>query len=214
MSAVSTRYVPHIFVLVVVAAIPTLLHSLGRFDVSDCAAPERLLGAPEPSVTAVDRRRFDAAWGAGNWSAGEVPGEAGAGPLHYVIARSFDPKTVYHWPEARVVWDARPEHHGVEEVEVDGMRIPVHRPLYEPESGGPREWPLVEYVLVYHARPVENPYLAQVLSGPRQVVAGRRPMWLFLVYGRFDAAARSAAEERGREWLASAWERHRAACGG
>ena len=212
MIEVSTRYVPHIVALVVIAAIPTLLHSLGRFDVDDCAAPEQLLAEPGPTFSAADRKRFDMSWGAGNWSAGQLPG-GGERDLSYVVARSFDPKAVYHWPESRVVWDVRPEQRGVEQVQSEGMRIPVHRAYYEADGSAQRESLVVAYLLVYHSRPVSNPYLAQILSGPVQVLTGRRPMWLFLVYGRVAPSERRAAEERAHDWLASAWERHRAACG-
>jgi hypothetical protein len=209
---VSTRYVPHIVILVVIAAIPTLLHSLGRFDVDDCAAPEQILAPPVLPLSPAERKRLDLAWGEGNWSLGTLPEIEGAGRLDYVIARSFDPKTVYHWPESRVIWDVRPEHRAVEEVQTAGVRIPVHRAYYEPDNPS-RESLVMTYLLVYHSRAVANPYLAQVLAGPREVVTGRRPMWLFLVYGRIPPSERREAEARARQWLVSAWERHRAACG-
>jgi hypothetical protein len=213
---VSTRYVPHIVALLLVAAIPTLLHSLGRFDVDDCAVPGRLLAPPDPDhaplLSAVERQRFDRSWGAGNWSAGTLPREDHAGRLSYVIARSFDPKAVYHWPESRAVWEVRPVERRVEEIESEGVRIPVHRAYYEPEGVPPRGFVVVAYLLVYHSRPVANPYLEQILSAPRQVVTGRRPMWLFLVHGRVGVPQRREAEARATEWLASAWESYRAAC--
>jgi hypothetical protein len=212
---VSARYIPHIAALALVAAVPTVLHSLGRFDVQDCAAPEAILAPPGPEVSPSDRKRFDRNWGAGNWTAGSLPGgEDGEGGqrLEYVIARSFDPKAVYHWPESRVVWDVRPEQRGVERIEADGVRLPVHRAYYEAVDGSRRETLVVAYLLVYHARPVGNPYLAQILSGPQQVVSGRRPMWLYLVHGRMGERERPAAEERAHAWLASAWQRHRSAC--
>jgi hypothetical protein len=211
----STRYVPHILVLVVIAAIPTLLHSLGRFDVEDCASPTALLPPPAPDRaplgSAVERQRFDRSWGEGNWSTGTLPGGP-VGGLSYVIARSFDPKAVYHWPESRVVSEVRPFERGLEEVESQGVRIPVHRAYYEPEGVPPRGFVVVAYLLVYHSRPVANPYLEQILSAPRQVVTGRRPMWLFLVHGRVGVPQRREAEARATEWLASAWESYRAAC--
>lgn len=214
MIELSTRYVPHIVALVVIATIPTLLHSLGRFDVDDCAAPELLLAPPArdraPFLTTGERRRFDSFWGAGNWSAGTLPAAASGGRLSYLIARSFDPKAVYHWPEARVI-SVRPGKRGLEEVESQGVRLPVHRAYYEPD-GRSADVALAAYLLIYDSRPVVNPYLAQILSGPRQVVTGRHPMWLFIVYGTVGEPERRDAEQRAHEWLASAWESHRAAC--
>jgi len=212
---VSTRYVPHIVALIILAAIPTLLHSLGRFDVDDCAAPEALLAPPGPDgaslLSARDRQHFDTFWGAGNWTAGALPGADRAPRLSYVIARSYDPKAVYHWPEARVISDVRPVARGLEELDTQGVRIPVHRAYYEPEATASGSF-LAAYLLVYNSRPVSNPYLAQILSGPQQVVMGRHPMWLFIVYGKADDLQRREAEERAHAWLASAWESHRSAC--
>jgi hypothetical protein len=131
--------------------------------------------------------------------------------LSYVIAHSFDPKAVYHWPESRVVWEVRPIERRLESVEADGMSIPVHRAYYERDLSRPRH-PLVAYLLVYESRPVRNPYLAQILSAPRQVVTGRRPMWLFIVYGRVPDAQLPETEARAHEWLAESWQRYRAAC--
>jgi hypothetical protein len=213
---VSTRFVPHIAVLVLVAAIPTLLHSTGRFDVEDCAAPAVLLAPPDadlaPLLSAAERQRFDRAWGAGNWSAGTLPRVDHAARLSYVVARSFDPKAVYHWPESRAVWEVRPVERRVEEIESEGVRIPVHRAYYERDLTRPGHSILVAYLLVYQSRPVGNPYLAQILSAPRQVVTGRRPMWLFLVYGRVPNAQLAETEASVREWLAATWQRHRAVC--
>ncbi len=208
----STRYVPHIVALIVLAAIPTLLHSLGRFDVDDCANSPALLAPPDaahaPLLSAEERVHLDNYWGAGNWSAGALDGGDQDQRLRYVIVRSFDPKAVYHWPEARVV-DHRHSSRSLEEVTIDGMRLPVHRAFYEPQGS---RTTVVAYLLVYDAQAVGNPYLAQLLAGPKQVLLGRRPMWLFLVYGEVGKGEREAAEQRAREWLASAWERHRTAC--
>jgi hypothetical protein len=208
----STRFVPHIVALVVLAGIPTVLHSLGRFDVEDCAAPTELLATPGPDqapmLSTAERQRFDGFWGAGNWSAGTLPPtHDGGARLQYVIARSYDPKAVYHWPETRVE-EARPIARGLEDVEGPGERIPVHRAFYE----GAAAPMMIAYLLVYDSEAIANPYLAQILSGPRQVVMGRRPMWLFMVYGKVDESRRADAEARAREWLAAAPERYRAAC--
>lgn len=211
----STRYVPHIVALLVLAGIPTLLHSLGRFDVDDCASPGVLLAPPDRAhaqlLSANERRRFDSFWGEGNWSAGHLPDAERGGRLHYVIARSYDPKAVYHWPEARVIAEGRPNSRSLEEVESRGERIPVHRAYYERDSAASPET-VVAYLLVYHSEAVANPYLAQILSGPQQVLTGRRPMWLFIVYGAVEPSEHADAETRAHEWLAAAWERHHAAC--
>lgn len=214
MTAVSTRYVPHIVTLLVLAAIPTLLHATGRFDVDDCAASALLLAPPPSSERALlstqERIRFDRFWGAGNWVAGSLPDDGTGGRLSWVIARSYDPKTVYHWPETRVL-PGRASGHAREEASFDGVRIPVHRAFYEPD-GQTATRAVVAYLLVYGGRPVRNPYLAQILSGPLQVVRGRRPMWLYIVYGKVGEARRVEAEQRAHAWLASAWSRHQEVC--
>jgi hypothetical protein len=216
LTEVSTRYVPHIVALIVLAAVPTLLHATGRFDVDDCGASALLLAPPPAAeqalLTTQERRRFDQFWGAGNWVSGSLPHNGAGGRLSYVIARAFDPKTVYHWPEARVLPGTRPVGHGSEDASFDGVQLPVHRAFYDPDVASASR-PVVAYLLVYGGRPVRNPYLAQVLSGPLQVVRGRHPMWLYIVYGQVAEAHLQEAERRAQAWLASAWSRHQEVCG-
>jgi hypothetical protein len=70
----------------------------------------------------------------------------------------------------------------------------------------------VAYLLVYDSRPVSNPYLAQLLSAPLQLVRGRSPMWLFFISGQVEPDLKESAERAARAWLAAAWEHYGSVC--
>jgi hypothetical protein len=221
----STRYLPHIVVLFVVAALPTWLHWTSRLDVEDCADPAALLaidGAESrsaeslreaaPGVRLGQREAFLAHASAdGRWAEGRIPLAGGEG-LDFVVVRSFDAKLLYHWPAARMHWERggslRVDRNELETVE----SLPVHRSYYDNiDSVSQRRW-VVAYLLVYDASPVSNPYLAQLLSAPLQLVRGRTPMWLFFISGRVEASRKESAEQAARRWLVSAWERYASVC--
>jgi hypothetical protein len=213
---VSSRYVPHLLVLLLLAAIPSYLHHTNRLDADDCERPDQLLASDlaPPGRAAADARRlrgFDSSFGTGNWAVGSLASEMGE--IETVVARAFDPKVVYHWPEGRILPGVRAQARGREEVDGRGGTVlPVHRIFFQDAAPPDARAILAGYLLVYESRPVSNPYLAQILSAPLQLVRGRRPMWLFFVHGRVPVAEREEGERVVREWLGEAWALYQAAC--
>jgi hypothetical protein len=212
MTRLSSRYVPHIVVILVLAGIPTLLHSWGRFEVEDCANPAALLVVPQAGARRsegwANARWLERASPTRQWVEGRIPIEGTALSLETVIVRSYDPKILYHQPELALVRQARSEHANVEWFEHAGERLPIHWPEYDSEPAAV----VAAYVLVYRGRPVANPYLAQLLAAPLQVVTGRSPMTLLFVRGAVPVGRRELSESLARKWLASAWDQYRAAC--
>lgn len=217
----SSRYVPQIALLLLLTAVPALLHATGRFEVEDCAAPDELFALgdgvlPAGSGREAVKRYLRQAAAGGRFSTGQLPLADGSAKLEFVMLRSYDAKLVYHWPAARLTWNARgsqrPDRQALELYASPVGPLPVHRAYFETlEQQGAEAW-VVAYLLVYHERPVANPYLAQLRAAPVELVSGRRPMWLFYVSGRVPRDRRDAAEAAAREWLGGVWQRFRSSC--
>lgn len=223
----STRYLPHIVLLIALAALPTWLHRTSRLDVEDCADLDALLSLPGGAPVSAEALRTaspqEASWpprerflslasADGRWAEGRIPVDGSDEALDFVVVRSFDPKLLYHWPSGRLHWNNGTSLR-VERSELERVgSLPVHRGYYDSlDAGSRRRW-VVAYLLVYEGRPVANPYLAQLLWAPLQLVRGRSPMWLFFASGRVPASLREPAEEAARRWIGAAWERYAAVC--
>lgn len=220
----STRFLPHIVALILAATVPTWLHWTSSFNVDDCADPDALLGGlrdarkferimakwPQGRLRFLERASLDGRWAAGRLPVGD--GEA----LDFAIVRSYDAKRVYHLPDGGMHWERgksmRADRQTVETIEAEDMELPVHRAHYDiVEAQKGNRW-VVAYLLVYGSRPVDNPYLEQLLSSPLQLVRGRTPMWLFFVSGQVDPDMEEAAERAAKDWIRDAWMRYEAAC--
>lgn len=223
MIQVSTRYVPYIVALLVAIGVPTLLHSADRFDVDECEhyAAELARGSESaPDSTsgpgAVRARFLQTASPDGSWAEGTIPLAEGEN-LRTVVVRSFDAKLLYHWPDGRMlagdIGSAHADRRAVELLPTDDGELPVHRAYYDALELTSRHAWITAYVLVYRSQPVVNPYLAQLRGAPAQLVTGRRPMWLFIVFGKVRRDLRESAEDAARAWLVDAWRDYRAACG-
>jgi hypothetical protein len=214
----STRHVPLIAVLLALAAAPTWLHHTGRLNVDDCGelaiAFEPMSDGSPPvgdGEAARRRKRLLTLYGDGSWVEGRVSIRRGGPRLTTVVVRSFDPKTIYHWPGNRVI-GTRPERTTLETVTAGAGQLPIHRLHYPRRSERGRKVKFAAYLLVYGGELVRNPYLAQLLSAPRQVVAGRMPMWLFFVFGDVHPADLDDAEQSAVDWLLDSWHRYQEAC--
>lgn len=212
----STRYVPALVALLVLAAIPVFLHTSGRFDVDECRNTAALLvasrkggGPASPSTQRGGRTLWlKRASPAGEWAEGTLPVDGLKSTFETMIIRSHDPKKVYHNPDSVLVRGARSEEADVEWIERGSTRIPIHRPRF----GGADAGTVAAYLLVYNGKPVTNPYLAQLLAAPRQLITGREPMTLFFVSGQVHPLRMEIAEEAMRDWLFSEWRRYQSIC--
>lgn len=207
----STRFVPHILVLLGLVGIPASLHHAGLYEVEDCADSPALMASANGAAPPAERvRRFTHFWGEGNWGYGTIPLAEDAGEIEYVIVRSFDPKSVYHRPEARLI--GRMDRRRSETLPGADRPLPIERAVAERASPSGPTRAFASYLLVYNGEPVSNPYWSQLVSAPLQFVAGRRPMWLFLAFGEVRLKHREAAEEAARDWLQASWQRYRTVC--
>ncbi len=126
----------------------------------------------------------------------------------FSIIRSYDAKRLYHRPENSLVEHAMVARRAIEWVPAGSSALPIHRAYYDDTA----PTIVVAYLLAYRSSPVANPYWAQLRAAPVELLAGRRPMTLFLVQARGSLGSVREMEKVEREWLLSVWERYCSAC--
>ena len=186
------------------------VHSYANLKDEDCVQPSGLFAfcnfAGDRAVTG---RRLKTMFGEVEWCGGTFPGKGGSRPaLDYWILISYDAKKLYHLPETGLVRGAAPSDRVTEYLQAAGERIPIHRAYYPATDGDI----FVAYMLIYNSQPVGNPYVAQLLSFPRQLVRGTAPINLFFVSGRGPGGTLARMEETGLSWLLESLERYRSLC--
>lgn len=207
----SRRWAPHLCILLSIAMLPVALHAYVGVESDDCAhamavAPRWSPGDPPTADEAyIDERMQPLQWRAG------VVADADGTALNYTIARGFDAKRIYYRPEYKLVRDARPSSYEIGWIDVDGERVPVHRPIYSQALRSPLIG-VAAYVILYDGVPVENPYRSQLLSAPLQIVRGRLPATLLFVSGFVLASEFEAAEKLAQDWLEAALRNYREIC--
>jgi hypothetical protein len=214
----STRFVPHVAVLLVFTAAIALLQGGGRRDLEDCANPAALLPNGDPSPRASDanaeKRRTSrqrAVGERGRWTEGTTTTPEDF-RLEYAVLHSYEPRRIYHQPGRNLVSEARSRTDELEWVRDGDRELPIHRLRFErsTRSAGPEV--VAAYLIVYHGEPVTNPYRAHLAAAVPELWSGRRPMTLYLASVRAPAARRAQAEAATQRWLLERWQNHREAC--
>lgn len=213
MSALPTRYAPHIALLCALTLIPVVVHGyLGR-RTDECLRPE--LFAPESRALAPlqDRAGFMRRhFGATRWREGRVQGDGPGPDLRYAIVRSHDPKLVYHRPD-HVFLDGTPSGHRTDRTESPaGRALPVHRALYAPARAAGRTQDFAAWILLYDGEAVANPVLAQLGAAWKLVFSGVAPMTLVMVYGQISPREQPPAEARALAFLGRTFDEYRRLC--
>jgi hypothetical protein len=218
MSGVSWRFVPHVAILAILVAIPSLLHSRGTYLYSDCDHPELLrplLRQPYmDDVIEADRRHANlerAAGEHGDWVEGSWLADNGL-RVHWHMVRSFDPKGIYHRPQRQLLEGGSLQDVRVAAVEVDGQSIPVHWNDYEYGLSRERERVYAAFLLVYGGRAVAHPILRHLSTAPIQLVRGRWPMTRYFAFVRTEPSREEEARAAVDEWLAQQWRNYSLVC--
>jgi hypothetical protein len=211
MSGLSRRFAPHLVALCALALVAVVVHAWIGVDRDDCARPEAFL-RPQPGAHADSpRQRFmSAAFEAVAWREGRISSDDVRTSLSWSIVRSFQPRKLYYQPET-LLYAMRPIARGVEWLEEDGARLPVHRAWYrsDPATGATL---VVAYLLIYRGEPVESGMRAQLRSAPALLVTGAAPMTLLVVGGIASGGEIAETEARARDWLRASWRAYRFAC--
>jgi hypothetical protein len=209
MSGLSRRWAAHVTILLAITCVPVTLHSYVGIVAEDCANPSSVAPGFDPR-TATNGDYVEERMKPQQWREGTIR-ERNAVPLSYTIARGFDAKHIYYRPEYKLVRATRPVSHELDWIDVDGERVPVQRPLYERSLTSPLQG-VVAYVVLYGGVPVEDPYRAQLLTAPAQVVRGRLPATLLFVWGVVDESQVAQVEARAYAWLEGAVRNYRGLC--
>ncbi len=143
------------------------------------------------------------------WHAGVLADRDDSPSLDCWILRSYDPKKLYHLPEIGLLHGAAASRRAVDEVPWKDGTVPIHR-VYYPDNDGDI---YAAYLLIYNSQPVANPYLAQILSFPRQLLTGSAPMNLLFVSGKGPRGTLAVMEKKGNRWLVESLSYYRSLCG-
>jgi hypothetical protein len=104
-------------------------------------------------------------------------GKPGVEPVVLFVARSYDPKRLYHHPELALASGIDWHNRGTKRL-TSRPDIPVH----VLQSGREAHTDLAVYSLLYGSRFIENPYLFQLRHAWESLFRSRKPMTLFFVH--------------------------------
>lgn len=181
----SSRYAPAICVALLLALVPTIIHSyvgvVAGDDLATSRVPEVLdgyVGTPTARAGDWGRRRFESH----DWLEREykAPGDT----VVLTVVRSYDLKALYHHPELAVAYHAASFSGSGTEPMPGRPDMPVH--LLVNRTGGP----VGMYVLHYDGRFVSDPIRFQIRTAGELLFTGRKAMTLFFV--RDDAVPEGA----------------------
>jgi len=132
----------------------------------------------------------------------------------YTVVRSFDPSQVYYRPERKVLRKLDPERRVLQWIDTAEGRVPLHRAIYPLGASQRSVRTIAGYLLIYEGELVSNPYLAQILSAPGQLLRGRAPMTMLFAHGVVPVDQLDQAEAELRALLLDSLKRYREICGG
>jgi hypothetical protein len=208
-SVFSARHLRWVVAMLLLAAAPIALVTLrpGRWD--DCADPEALvdLGRVLEGTPGAEFQRFHRSH-VFQREEGTLRAGPGLPPLRYRIVRTDEARYPFDQATRFLQTPMDPERREVRWVEAEGERLPVHL-MYARQSGDLR---VLASLFLYDGQGVESLFPRQLVSAPRQLLRGRRPLTLLQVHGSGPPPSRQRIEERAIAWLISAWQAYRGFC--
>jgi hypothetical protein len=208
MIPISTRYTTLLIGLLLPVVV--LLQSYWVVPVDDCVLPWALsdanrIAGSQGSVQVEENVRGAIL----QWTEGEVPTEAEhVGPLKFRILRSSNPKQLYRAPANFLVEKIQNSRTELQRVVAGDVELPVHVVYGNTDV----EIQMGFYLFVLDGRPVETPFLAELLGAPGQLIRGRVPLTLFSISGAAAAPFFVATDEQAKQWLVSAFEYYGEVC--
>jgi len=176
----SSRYASAVCVVLVLALVPTIIHSYVGMRVTDgrdtASIPSTLL-----SYTSAPTKR-PVVWGEDHFDSHdwfERQYVLGSDTVVLTVVRSYDLKALYHHPELAVAYHQAKYDHSAIDAMPGRPDMPVHV-LTNPQQG------VSLYLLHYDGRFIADPIAFQIRAAGELLFSGRKPMTLF--YARDDAA--------------------------
>ncbi len=214
MTPLSTRCLPGLLALLLVAAVPIWFTTLRHPRWDECRQPDalrdmdRIAGSRTLQERPEHYRRSIF-----QWTEGEILDEpSGTAILESRVIRAEVGADLYNdpsaflgmsldWARARRAW-----------ISEGGDRLPVHLVDSSFADSAGRFSGVAAYLFVYDGRPVDFPLPMQLATAVPQLWKGRRPLTLFVVLGVARRGQEAAFEPVATRWLRSAWRSYRELC--
>jgi hypothetical protein len=197
---IATRHLPALAALLAVAGIPTVLHSYLGPTLDD----GRRTAAVSWRLNGVEGRtsgRSDS-WVLDTYGATDFIERHYGRDLTLFVARSFDPKRLYHHPEHGIARGDGYEHASI-------VQVPSRPGVPIFELTGPQDR-LSVYALLYEGEFVSDPIRFQLRNALTSLVRRREAMTLFFVRSRIGGETRSTVESPAHALLLAAIDSFRA----
>lgn len=174
---ISSRYAPIVALLLILALVPTIIHSYLQQKTDD----EVIVSSTIPSIegyTSEPFTRHNTEWvktmfDSEDWFE-RIYRAADGKVIRLFVTRSYNHKRLYHHPELGLSHGSDLKREGV--VMLKGERqIPVH--LLRNNNGRG----LVAYVLLSDGKYIDRPVVHQIQESLKQLVSASRPMTIFYV---------------------------------
>jgi hypothetical protein len=197
---ISSRYAFPALVLLVLASIPTVIHTYVGAK-SDSGESVTLIPEVLNGWTSRPYNRHNAEWVNGMFRSSDwferiymIPGQA---DVRLFVARSFDHKRLYHHPELGLSHGSNLGSASLVTLPEEA-EIPVY--LYKQENGNE----FVGYVLLYEGDYIDSPITHQIRNALGQLISARKPMTLFYVSGSFAESEKEFQQTPAASILAAA----------
>jgi hypothetical protein len=185
---ISTRYVLPVLVLLLLALVPTAIHSYAGLVVDDgrraSALPTTLdtfVSKPSSRNATWGKRRFDST----DWIEREY--QVGGHDVILTVVRSYDLKALYHHPELAVAYHEGHTFEPERTMRFSGRQsVAVHVLRATPPDDA-----MAMYALYYDGEYIDNPIVFQLRTAAELVFSGRKAMTLFFVQ---DASVPASAD--------------------
>jgi hypothetical protein len=182
----SSRYAPAVVVALLVALVPTIIHSYVGLVVADGRSTAGIPTTLASFTSAPTKRSTE--WGASHFDSHDwIEREYvhGGDKVVLTVVRSYDLKALYHHPELAVSYHVAKFDRAATETPADRPDMPVHV-LTQNDAGS-----VALYVLHYDGRFISDPIRFQLRTAGELLFTGRKAMTLFFV--RQDSVPEGAA---------------------
>jgi len=201
-TSLSARFALPAIALLLAAAVPVWVRALAQPAPDACGDSLALDAAGALPGTLVARMQPP------HGIDGEIAAPGSDVPLHFWIARTYEPSSLYFEPigyfSHHVVPDAL---RGMRWLDAGGEQLPLHW-RFDPTE----EAHVIEYLFAQDGRPIRHPLEAGLANAGRHVWLGPRPVTLLLVEWVGPPRYKDAIERTADAWLVAAWQRYSAGC--
>jgi hypothetical protein len=173
---ISPRYAAPVVALLALALVPTVIHSYRGVRVDDGLEAAAIAGTLQGMSSSPTARR--AGWVRSNFDTDdwiERTYKENRIDVTLFVARSYDPKRLYHHPELAILRGTQTTPAGISRTTAR-PDIPIH--VLGTEQNGRHG--IAVYALLYDDRFIDNPILFQLRTSLQLLVSGRRPLTLFM----------------------------------